>query len=152
MRGIDRLPDWTQLLVGQVLWGANLAAGMLMLQLGDRRLEVKWSGKEVEVGAVALHIQSPWRFRRTDGHILAGASDERIDGLLEACRTEPRVVSVRFDECGGLSIEFEQALRLDVFPATASEDEHTEFWRMLVMKDARHWHVVVGPAEGVTIS
>jgi hypothetical protein len=152
MKGIDKLPEWAQLLVGQVLWGAHLAADMLVLQLGDRRLEVTWSGKEVEVGALALHIQSAWRFRRTDGGIVAGSADEGIDGVLEVCRADPRVVAVECDECGGLSVEFEHALRLDVFPATASEDEYTEFWRMLVMKDARQWHVVVGPADGITIS
>jgi hypothetical protein len=139
-----------QVLKGEALWAANVAAGMLMLQFGARTEVKKRSGKEVEVGKFAIHVQCPWRLSRQGAIIISGSDDDGIESIEDFCSRVPVVREV-YAGLWRLSLIFEDGSTFEAFPATSTADENTEFWRMLSPSGYWKTQLVVGPggAEGL---
>jgi len=54
------------------------------------------------------------------------------DILLELVEAKPGVLAVAADDLGGFCLEFDDKLRLDVFPAYSGRSEYSEHWRLLI--------------------
>jgi hypothetical protein len=145
----SRLSNAMQVLKGEALWAANVPAGMLMLQFGARTKVKKPSGKEVEVGKFAIHVQCPWRLSR-QGAIISGSDDDGIESIEDFCSRVPVVREV-YAGLWRLSLIFEDGSTFEAFPATSTADENTEFRRVLSPSGCWKTQLVVGPdrAEGL---
>jgi hypothetical protein len=127
-------------LLGLPLWGANCAAGMLMLQFGARRQRRTRSGDLVEVGELALHVQCRWRFASAD-EILIGAADhicnddddntdEVIFAIQSLLSSHPNVAELVWVRGSAFSLGLDTGVHFEVFPSPRLSHDR-EFWRML---------------------
>jgi hypothetical protein len=129
-------------LVGRQMWGAHLAADMLTLQFGTRRLVSSRKGPR-EVGEYALHLQIPWRFLQQH-RILLGSGDIRLarervrptllrERLQSTLESSPHVVSeFEVDAAGGFLLRMENGNALSAFPDESDRLEDSEWWRLFV--------------------
>ena len=155
-----------QQLIGLQLTATTRAANMECLKFGHL-LETNKSGKQIQIGEFALHLQCPWRFTN-EAKILIGSLDlyEPVDEnaeydehfdwdrpnenlrdfkLLELITTQDlTTVSVVADSFGGLEISFINSIRLSIFPAYSKVDQYSEHWRLLTNKATNKNHFVVG--------
>jgi hypothetical protein len=126
---------------------------MATFQIGDRQTVTTFSGKTVEVGEYALHVQCPWRFTR-DLDIVVGSSDlyyppqdeanesderfdwrkgdSRRDRLLRELLADRSYVvqGVRLGVGGFCDFELSDGLCLQVFPDDSTKEEH---WRVFAI-------------------
>ena len=150
--------------VGQPWWGATRAASMLMLSFGRKHEQTDRHGQVIERGAIALHVQCPWRLSDEEG-ILVGSDDltrppddqssiaidsgpdspTQADAALDALLADkgPLIVSgVEADRLGGVRIDFHDGFRLELFPASTEAERNAEYWRFF-HPDSDEAHLVV---------
>jgi hypothetical protein len=165
--GTDRRFEETlSRLIGLPMWGSARAVDMEMFAFGERRTVADRRGPK-QVGEYALHIQCAWHIAR-GGRVIVGSNDLRrpadprsdpddfdpdVPGstrrdrlLLELfADVEPRVRSVELRGCGELDIEFEEGLRLALFPERSGE--HEECWRLFgtATDDPHYVFTTTGP-------
>jgi len=144
-------------LQGVKLWGATRASDMQVFSFGEKTWRSNRRDQKIAVGEFALHLQCPWRLSCL-GRILIGSDDWYRDReenptkvLLKLIEDMPRVIAIAADDLGGFRLEFDQQLRLEVFPAHSERGEYSEHWRLLRGKSDDF--VVTGggieePAEG----
>jgi hypothetical protein len=160
-------------LVGRRVVRAGLMAGIVVITFGKSQLEISRSGKLIEVGEYALHIQCAWRLVR-DSEIVVGfadwvversaegddedeeAVDEAVveeedesqgvyDRLTKALSESPRVIELVHVRGGGFSLALEGGLYLETFPSLSESDPDDEFWRLLRCLESTP-HFVVRPS------
>jgi len=154
-------------LVGKSMWIARRAADMATFQFGERRQRQTHDGRTAEVGEFALHVQCAWRILRGD-KVVVGSRDlyspanhddsqpnpetfdwdrdpNRRDALLHDLfdgGTRAYVVTAaQTGRAGTCGIDFDQGMRLELFPDDSSAGEH---WRLFEIGGA---HVVVSVNE-----
>jgi hypothetical protein len=141
-------------LVGERAWMPGIAAGMLTMSFGPALERLTRTGKRRVTGAVAVHIQCPWRFV-VDSRVAVGSADYRaIDDEAEALdymharlvalfKDEPTVTAVEDLQASGFRLRFSNDMVLDAVPTQSTADEYSEFWRIFrVGSDAPHFVVV----------
>jgi hypothetical protein len=115
--------------VGLPLWGSSRALNLQMFLLGAVVREDSGLGV-VEKGEFALHVQCPWRLTGRASSIIAGSDDRRDPALKEilATRRPPRILAMKTDALGGLSVRLDGSRILQVLPCTS---ESGEYWRFV---------------------
>jgi hypothetical protein len=158
-------------LIGKALWGCHRAADMATFQFGARAPRQDFFKRPAEVGEYALHVQCAWRIRSSD-RIVVGSRDlyypvkltagrqeissdfdwdrdpnlreELLRLLFEDGRKDFKVQKVAAGIAGGLRIDCDHNLALEIFPDTSLPNEH---WR-LFSPGREGSHVVVTGAGG----
>ena len=154
--------------MGEPLWGAGRAGGMLWLQFGERRTVPSLLGRTREVGAYALHVSSAaWRLSDARRILVASGdrftpagpgvdpdafewdepganlSDVRWRAFLEqTAAAPPAVAGVTADALGGFRLSLARGFTFEAFPAHShAEHEVREFWRLLPAGEGPHFVV-----------
>ncbi|MEU0935570.1 MULTISPECIES: hypothetical protein [unclassified Embleya] len=149
---LERVNESLQRVVGLTFHEIGRFESMATLGFGDEVPLTTTDGGPARTGrAYALHIQCPFRLLQGN-RIVLGSEDlyrrlpegsppsadreqeyaydrgaEVVEGVLS--RAKPRILSIAVAEIGDLRIELEQAIRVQVFPATPSRHEA---WRFLL--------------------
>jgi hypothetical protein len=120
-----------------------------------------------QIGKFDIHLQCPWRI--TKGNIILIGSDDLTEqpkenaeydenfdwdvqgGNLRDIKLEAFfnygkyfVKSVKVDDFGGFELNFNDDVKLSVFPALSAKSEYSEFWRLLDNREKSNNHFVVG--------
>ncbi len=142
-------------LVGERAWTPGIAAGMLTMSFGPAVERSTRNGETRLTGAVAVHIQCPWRIVR-HSKIAVGSSDygaiddegealdyvhDRLAALFE---DGPTVVAVEDLHASGFRMRFSNDMFVDAVPTQSIADEYSEFWRIFRVESAAT-HFVVRP-------
>ncbi len=138
------------------------AGNMECLKFGTA-LRTDKNGKTYNVGEFALHLQSPWRFTN-ENEIIVGSNDlyeqadetseydenfnwEEFNANLRDVKlakliTENiiSILSANVDKFGGLEINFDNNIKLTVFPDLASKADN-EYWRLIDFRNEKTNHL-----------
>lgn len=155
LRPIIGMPLWSIGRAGNLEW---FAFGMQRRVVGD----VTKDGEPKIVSDYALHVQCAWRIldhrkiyvASRDRYYRAGDDpykdledfewdipglnrcDERVVKLLQEWASDPMTVTaIEADFVGGLMINFNNGLKLDVFPDLSVEAEYWRFFKPYVDED-----------------
>ena len=151
------------------MWTCRRAADMAMFHFGERKQVRSFGGDLAEVGEYALHVQCPWHIVQTGATVVgswdlhypadrsgmetvpenfnwdrdANLRDHLLRALFENGAREFVVQGVNLRLAGACSIEFKDAMYLELFPDDSSRDEH---WRLISTEENGPELVVVGPS------
>ena len=115
-------------LVGLPLWAVGRAGSLVWFQFGARRTVTDRQGEEREVGAYALHVDSPWRL--TDDARAEQANEDSDEWRYEALERQDLVVERASSTADhGLVVHFRGGWMLEVSPDGSESDETVEYWR-----------------------
>lgn len=148
-------------LVGARAWTPGIAAGMLTMSFGPAVERLTRTGERRVTGAVALHVQCPWRIV-ANARVAVGSADYRAidderealdyihDRLVALFKDEPTVTAVEDLQASGFRLWFSNHMFLDAVPAQSIADKYSEFWRLFrIGSDAPHFVVVPEGDAGV---
>lgn len=154
-------------LVGLKLQYAGRASNLFWLGFGDLVLITRRKGTE-ELAEYALHIECSWRITKENKIIVSSRDfyyprahwdedsddfdwdvqgnnrfDEKIKFFIEDGKGNLIVEGIDSDVIGGFKVFLSDKSVLEVFPDHSRDDEYSEFWRFLNMKEGSP-HFVVG--------
>jgi hypothetical protein len=116
-------------IVGLPLWGIGRAASLLWLQFGERHTVPAWRGGTKQVGALALHVDCPWYWKKGERVLANGGSDlkslERIVSPPIVCRTAIA------QGTGSFELQFDNNVKFVVSVEEDADANADEYWRLL---------------------
>ncbi len=152
-------------LVGQPLVDMTRAADTGIFGFGEKKRGRSPLGRERMVESYSLHVQCPWRIVASDGIVVgsrdiyfpagegsqlpddfewdvAGANrcDERTERFLDSLKTPLIVESIGVDRLGGVVIQFQEEMRLEIVPDCSLS---SELWRFFEPGRGKE-HFIVG--------
>jgi hypothetical protein len=154
-------------LVGLKLQYAGRASSLFWLGFGDI-IQINRRGKIQETAEYALHIQCSWRITLNNKIVVASRdfyspcsgwdeNDEdfdwdkqgnnRFDEKIKIFMKENgqlKVEHIESDDVGGFKIFLSNDYKLEAFPDSSEDDEHSEHWRFFNRKDNSLHFVVTG--------
>jgi hypothetical protein len=155
-----------QQLLGFELTRTTRAANMECLKFGVLyRIDRK--GVKQQIGEFGIHLQCAWRI--TQGNILLIGSDDvweqpdesdeydenfdwdvqggnlrdkKLESFLKSRKYVVKLVEA--DDFGGFELDFNDNIKLTVFPTLSSKNKYSEYWRLLDNRNENKNHFVVG--------
>lgn len=154
-------------LLGLKFQYAGRASNLFWLGFGDI-VQITRRDRTEETAEYALHVQRSWRI--TFGNKIVVASrdfyspnsqcdeknedfdwdiqgnnrfDERIN-TFQKDKEQLIVLQIDSDEVGGLNVTLSGGYKLEVFPDSSEDDEHSEHWRFFNRKENNPHFIVTG--------
>lgn len=160
---IDNIQNILNQIIGLQLSGTSRAANMECLNFGDLIIKKK-DDKTCYIGEFSIHLQCSWRFTN-DNIIIVGSSDLYVQAdesaeydvnfdwdveganfrdvkLKDLISNNILIVhSTQIDKFGGLEINFNNNIKLSIFPDRTSKSYY-EYWRIIDFRNQYSKHYI----------
>jgi hypothetical protein len=116
-------------IVGLPLWAIGRAASLLWLQFGERHTVPAWRQGTKQVGALALHVDCPWYWKRGDQIVASWRSEFELAEKLVLQPTGCRTAIAQ--ESGSFELQFDNNTTFVTTVEDDADPDADEYWRLL---------------------